>query len=350
MKMNRPKRYGKNDKGSLTVEAVLSLPIFLCFFMLLLFSIKTAVIHITLDFAVNETAKQLATAAYPMTFLNEMEDEAFSDAEEGGIPSLSEEGAKIKGYLTEESSGMLEKLMTGDLKADDIADAFESVKNSVVSDYTSGLTQYLLSSIKGDYYAVKARVKYRAVNLLLDKFLKGGWVEREKTEILYVELPQSDTEYRYRVEEKKDASYTKFYEELGFGPGQDDVVVSLQYKTHIPVPFFADRELAYRFTAVEKAWIHGGNGVYTVHPKKEQTGGEKEGEKEENASTGTKGTSKVEESYKKLQQSTVYVTTKAGKKYHKAGCMHLSKRSTIPLKMDEAQKKGFTPCKRCYGK
>lgn len=349
MKMNRPKRYGKNDKGSLTVEAVLSLPIFLCFFMLLLFSIKTAVIHITLDFAVNETAKQLATAAYPMTFLNEMEDEAFSDAEEGGIPSLSEEGAKIKGYLTEESSGMLEKLMTGDLKADDIADAFESVKNSVVSDYTSGLTQYLLSSIKGDYYAVKARVKYRAVNLLLDKFLKGGWVEREKTEILYVELPQSDTEYRYRVEEKKDASYTKFYEELGFGPGQDDVVVSLKYKTHIPVPFFADWELAYRFTAVEKAWIHGGNGVYTVHPKKEQSGGEKE-EKEENASTGTKGTSKVEESYKKLQQSTVYVTTKAGKKYHKAGCMHLSKRSTIPLKMDEAQKKGFTPCKRCYGK
>jgi len=42
---------------------------------------------------------------------------------------------------------------------------------------------------------------------------------------------------------------------------------------------------------------------------------------------------------------TVYVT-KTGKKYHRADCQFLSK-SKIPMSLDEARKRGFTPCRVC---
>lgn len=42
---------------------------------------------------------------------------------------------------------------------------------------------------------------------------------------------------------------------------------------------------------------------------------------------------------------TVYIT-KTGDKYHVAGCRSLAK-SCIPIALDDAQKKGYTPCRMC---
>lgn len=42
---------------------------------------------------------------------------------------------------------------------------------------------------------------------------------------------------------------------------------------------------------------------------------------------------------------TVY-GTKSGSKYHSAGCSYL-KKSSIPMSLDEARRKGLTPCSRC---
>lgn len=68
----------KNAKGALTVEACISFSFFICLFFLLLFFVKTVCIHMTLDHAVNETAKQIATSAYPVSILNEKEED-FAD-------------------------------------------------------------------------------------------------------------------------------------------------------------------------------------------------------------------------------------------------------------------------------
>jgi hypothetical protein len=42
----------------------------------------------------------------------------------------------------------------------------------------------------------------------------------------------------------------------------------------------------------------------------------------------------------------VYVT-KSGKKYHAEGCKSLG-RSKIPMKLEDAQKRGLTPCGSCW--
>ena len=46
-------------------------------------------------------------------------------------------------------------------------------------------------------------------------------------------------------------------------------------------------------------------------------------------------------------ENIVYVTP-AGKKYHKEGCMHIRQSKLTALSVDQAEKKGYTPCKTCY--
>lgn len=326
----------KSDRGSLTIEAVLSVPVFLSFFLFLAFAVKVASINMILNQAVTETAKQMATSCYPVSFLNELEDEVFSRGTGREIPSFSEEALRVKDYLSDNTSNLIQKLLTGDIGREDLIEAFNSIKGNVADDYISGLAGYVANTLGEDYYSIKAKAKYKAADLLLDKFLEGSWINRESVEILFVGLPQSDTEY-YARNEEDDGSYRALCEEMGAVPGQEDVVLSLRYRVKIPIPFFKDREINYIFTAMERAWIHGSNGVYTVH---ENSGGEAPEEGEE--------TESVEESYKKLQQSTVYVT-KYGIKYHKSSCRYLAK-SKIPLKIEDALKKGYEPCKKCYGR
>ncbi len=47
-----------------------------------------------------------------------------------------------------------------------------------------------------------------------------------------------------------------------------------------------------------------------------------------------------------MGEETVYVT-KTGKKYHQAGCSTLRK-SKIPMKLKDAVKAGYGPCKICH--
>ena len=43
----------------------------------------------------------------------------------------------------------------------------------------------------------------------------------------------------------------------------------------------------------------------------------------------------------------IVFVTRTGKKYHEAGCSHLSK-SSIPVTLEQAQLEGREPCSRCH--
>ena len=42
--------------------------------------------------------------------------------------------------------------------------------------------------------------------------------------------------------------------------------------------------------------------------------------------------------------------TKNGKRYHKADCLLIKDKGAKPMSLEDAQKKGLKPCKRCFGK
>ncbi len=69
---------GRNDipkksqhAGSVTVEASVAMPFFIIFVMLFVFLIKVAWVSLDLNYAVNETARQIASVCYPISFINE---------------------------------------------------------------------------------------------------------------------------------------------------------------------------------------------------------------------------------------------------------------------------------------
>lgn len=80
-------------KGSLTVEAVIAFTTFLGVSFILLHLVKLVTLTMVLDNAAAETAKQIATAAYPIGMFNAVQGKMESQAAENAPVSV-EDGCK----------------------------------------------------------------------------------------------------------------------------------------------------------------------------------------------------------------------------------------------------------------
>lgn len=71
--------FGGNQKGSLTVEAALLLPLLLVFFFTILVTVQAVTIQINLDQIASETAKIVAASAYPLNLAVPMGEDLSGD-------------------------------------------------------------------------------------------------------------------------------------------------------------------------------------------------------------------------------------------------------------------------------
>lgn len=149
-----------------------------------------------------------------------------------------------------------------------------------------------------------------------------------------MELPQGNGEFEFR---NKDGAYLQECRKINYIPDMDDVVIAVEYRTKIPLPFFGKQEVVLRHTAVERAWINGSNGVYTV--------GDAQNDNEEDSPGNAD--SQTDDSLDKDKKSTIVYITRTGRKYHNNGCWHLAK-SKRPIKLSDALKQGYTACKHCF--
>ncbi|MEA4846996.1 MAG: hypothetical protein VB106_07175, partial [Clostridiaceae bacterium] len=94
--------------------------------------------------------------------------------------------------------------------------------------------------------------------------------------------------------------------------------LQLEYRYSVNLPFMEPLDIRMIHTAVERAWIKGSFGVLTAE--------------EEGLDLEPEG-------------STVFIT-RTGIRYHKGNCRYLRK-SRIPINIEEAEGKGYTPCKVC---
>lgn len=62
------------------------------------------------------------------------------------------------------------------------------------------------------------------------------------------------------------------------------------------------------------------------------------------AKAAEKGLCATDQTQEAATSSTVYITN-TGKKYHRAGCIHLRK-SRIPISLNDAKARGYTACSR----
>lgn len=274
----------KKAGGSLTVEAAVILPFFLFIFLIFLYVIKIFYVQAALDLAVKAAGRDIAAVAYPLSLLHEQEEELFAQGEGMAvdtIPGLSE--------YAELRAGLPQLLGSGGLNA---AAIFE------------GLLE------QGGFALARS---------VLAAHLETYRLDPAQMTLNLAHLPQS----RYGFFREKQQPQ---YQEAGILPEADfakeDVVIQAEYSLALPMPFFSGNTVRLKSAVVERAWLAGGNGVYTVR-------GEKSLFEQAREETGT----------------VVYVT-RTGVKYHLSGCLYLRK-SRIPLTVPEAQDRGYTPCKIC---
>lgn len=320
-----------NKNGSLTVEVCICFPVFLCFFLLLAFFIRISCIHITLNHAVNETTKQLSTTCYPIVFLNELEDEFVEENETSGLLNYQEEFGNSKGFFNSDSvsENVFSQLLSGQVGKEELSGMVDSMMSDAGTSLEKGMKGFLVTQFKGKYFEIKSQAKYAAAAALIKKFCSGSFVDAKQINFLLVEIPQGNAEFQV----KKDyPPYSQLCKEINYAPDVDDVVIVIEYRVKIPIPFLG-KEIITRHMTVEKAWVHGSNGVYTT------SGSDEKGE------TGQEGDRENGENDEDNKSQIVYIT-KTGEKYHENGCMYLSK-SKVPVRLSDAEARGYHPCKVC---
>lgn len=335
------KRISTDKKGSMTMEAALVLPVFLGLFLTLLFLVKMAGINIVLDHAANETAKQMAASAYPLSFLNEFEDSLVEEYGEGpqieelksGVTELSFSALKdgTDAFLEQgDKFDLLTRLLAGKAEKEDInsiltsakekaADsAGEALQDGVLDVAKKGLGSFFIGLVKEAYWNIKDRGKYVIAGELMEKHLAGTLIDKDKLKLKVVEFPQGEKEFEA-------CKANPYYVEAGLVPGKDfsrdDVVIQLEYRVELSLPVLGKKEILFRNTAVERGWLRGGNGIITEKAEGIQL--------EELAQSGER----------------VFVT-KTGECYHEGTCRYL-RRSKIPIKKDDALDEGYRACKVC---
>lgn len=309
----------KSCKGSITIEACISFPVFLSVFYLLLFLVRVACINIVMDHAVSETARYFAGSLYPLSFLNEYEDEKMERP--GSISSLRDI-QPISESHTENilPAGLIKTLLIpGELNTNNIDLITGKLTEFCGDDLTGVLSVETLESLYNEYLEIKETGKYYLAELVLDRYLKDSWVNTSHVNLKLVKFPQGQAEYTGHLN-------TGFYEHIVLQPQRDftrnDVVIIAEYLIELPFSFLPRKNLTLRYAAIERAWLKGANGVYTS--------------REEGLDLFREG----------IDKEYVYIT-RTGNKYHiYSSCAYLEK-SSIPITRKDAEKKGLTPHLGC---
>lgn len=104
----------KNTKGSITVEAAIVLPIFLCVIISIAFLIKVVYVNEKINYAINGTAEEMAAASYlyHVSGLQEKQD-SFRDTIEDTFERVFEDAPEeLKNFATYLGMGAFEDLKT----------------------------------------------------------------------------------------------------------------------------------------------------------------------------------------------------------------------------------------------
>lgn len=312
---------GRN-KGSLTIEAVISFTIFLSFMFMLLSVVKFAITDITLSCATSETAKQLAAVAYPVQMINDAENE--TDEVAGKYSNNSGAVTLAKGLDQTIQSTVINMIFATSSKerGKAVSGGFDSLASMFMNQAAANIWNYFRDNIA----EIKDKAKYAVAANIFNSCIENSLVniDKDKITLEVVELPQSNYEWNHSQLDKK-------YLDMGLKPGtnfgQEDVVIGIKYDYKILLPFFPAMDITIREIAIEHAWIHGGDGTITA--KKEGI-----------------DVTKIADFL--LGGDNVYIGLEGhGKCFHKNSCFTIKDHCKEISRWD-AYNRGLRPCKFCH--
>lgn len=185
-----------NERGSITLEAAIAFPVFLLFIVFMIGFIRLAYIQMSLDLAVGDATKEIATHYYPIGLVKSLVDDEVNKAND-----------TLKSKLTDNDFG---KLLPSFIK--------EAVTKSMDEGLDNAKTE---------------------VGKIVDEALK------EPAGTLILELQQDGDKGLLKKENLS-------VKELKVAEG-DDIIIDVTYKVKIPSPLGA-KTIVLESRGVEKAW------------------------------------------------------------------------------------------------
>lgn len=271
------------QKGSLTVEASLVLPIFICAILTIGFLTKIVYTHEIVQYAITEAANEMASSSY-LYYVSGIYD--------------------IDDTLNDE---LEERKQRSEEHINNIVDSFKELNTSLdqIKAKTYGSYEYIVSNSKDEMINLASLVAKAEIDK--DKTYIGNILIRH-----YIKKHGlTDNRLRNLDIDKLDFSQSSYFK------NNQDIDVVVKYKVNIPVPikFISYMPIVQRATA--RAWLGGNDGLLAL---------------------GT------DAKYKEAK-GKVYVS-KRGSSYHRFGCYHIFKEIEA-LDLEEAKKLGLKPCKKC---
>ncbi len=310
--------YDKEEKGSLTIEAIISFTVFLMVSFLMLQLVKLTMISLVMNSCTQETAKQIATSSYPLVMVN-----GFIDDTGKKIEGLGEVSTSVDNIIQSSSANSALSSVMG----------VDSGSTGSASALFTKLADIANQGVMNVFSQLKGRAGLYITAKIMDSYLDASGMAFDKDKVVFrlVKLPQAENEYKYKKQytvegEKNDLIMKASSESNGFDGdyNRDDVVICAEYDYQIVLPLLPAISLTLRSTAVEHAWL-----------------------------TGCSSSIDREEGFfSKIFDNEVYVTTGgSGEKYHKKGCrmMTLGGYGYTPTAMNlsVAIASGLEPCGTC---
>lgn len=259
------------NKGSITVEASIILPIFISAVLTIAFLIKLVYIHEVIQHAINETAGQMASYSY-----------FYHISGVQGIQDAARNGLKSKSQLFQEHAGTIidtyEYLHSApSLIKGDIAKAGEALEKGDLDKARNAVSDSneILEETKGNLKSTADVLKEASKNPVQELkslaciFAEGAF-EDVKTEVcipvvsFYIKKYLKADNNRSVDENIKSFNIINGFEGLDFSESSffedenDNIDIIVKYKVEIPVPFKAFPSLSMVQRATVKAWL-GGN-------------------------------------------------------------------------------------------
>lgn len=156
----------KNEEGSITLEAAVFMPFFILFLVFLIFMIKFALVDIALNQASSETAKEVATQAYPI-------DKAAQIATDLVAKNVKySEIAKDANAVRKQLQSDLSEHGFGDIMFDSVEEAGETVISSVGSAALTPIVKRHLGPAVEYGFIEMDKVKVSSVAIKEGKFIE----------------------------------------------------------------------------------------------------------------------------------------------------------------------------------
>lgn len=304
----------KRKRGSLTVEAVIAFSVFISFMFMLLSMVKISLVKITLENAVSETAKYIASASYPIGMFNDIADDS-NKTVKADIAELNiGKDFQTKGvealYEVLFADSEAKALKSGDSGIDEMFKVFKNAGENMIKDIVLIGAENIIS--KGG-----SKVVGNIVSEIIDNSYVAINKENLTVTIAKLPVPQRTYDIGYNTKQFTDMGLTK----NDFN--KDDVVIGVEYIYKLSFPFMTSIDIKMREAAVEHAWLNGGAG---------------------NVTTRTEGLKIKDWTDAVFGEEIVYITA-TGKKYHNENCYYLWNSKIECYKNDV--KGSYTPCKKC---